>query len=56
MIGIYANLMTRSKSLRFFAVAKQAGWKTLVGGPSRALTLRNISAQARTSSLSAKES
>ena len=33
VIGIYANLMTRSKVVEILAVAKQFGWQTVVGGP-----------------------
>lgn len=33
ILGIYANLMTRSKVIEILRVAKEAGWKTLVGGP-----------------------
>jgi radical SAM superfamily enzyme YgiQ (UPF0313 family) len=33
VLGIYANLMTRSNVLEILRVAKDAGWKTLVGGP-----------------------
>src|SRR3984957_15742949 len=32
-LGIYANLMTRSNVIEILRVAKDAGWKTLVGGP-----------------------
>ena len=33
VLGIYANLMTRSNVIEILRVAKDAGWKTLVGGP-----------------------
>jgi len=33
VIGIYANLMTRSNVVEILAVAKHWGWKTVVGGP-----------------------
>jgi anaerobic magnesium-protoporphyrin IX monomethyl ester cyclase len=33
ILGIYANLMTRSKVVEILRVAKEAGWQTLVGGP-----------------------
>jgi anaerobic magnesium-protoporphyrin IX monomethyl ester cyclase len=33
ILGVYANLMTRSKVIEILRVAKEAGWKTLVGGP-----------------------
>ena len=33
VLGIYANLMTRSNVVATLKVAKQAGWKTIVGGP-----------------------
>lgn len=33
VLGVYANLMTRSSVIEILGVAKQAGWKTLVGGP-----------------------
>ncbi len=33
VLGIYANLMTRSNVLEILRVAKQAGWKTVAGGP-----------------------
>jgi anaerobic magnesium-protoporphyrin IX monomethyl ester cyclase len=33
ILGIYANLMTRSNVLEILGAAKDAGWKTLVGGP-----------------------
>ncbi|HEX3470710.1 MAG TPA: radical SAM protein [Silvibacterium sp.] len=32
-LGIYANLMTRSNVVTILREAKQAGWKTIVGGP-----------------------
>ncbi len=33
VLGIYANLMTRANVVSILREAKQAGWKTLVGGP-----------------------
>ncbi|MBT9332354.1 B12-binding domain-containing radical SAM protein [Paracidobacterium acidisoli] len=33
VLGIYANLMTRPKIVSILGDAKQAGWKTIVGGP-----------------------
>jgi anaerobic magnesium-protoporphyrin IX monomethyl ester cyclase len=33
VIGIYANLMTRSNVVEILRVAHEAGWKTIVGGP-----------------------
>jgi anaerobic magnesium-protoporphyrin IX monomethyl ester cyclase len=33
VLGVYANLMTRSNVLDILRVAKEAGWKTVVGGP-----------------------
>src|ERR1700743_3383182 len=33
VLGVYANLMTRSNVIEILAVAKEAGWKTVVGGP-----------------------
>jgi anaerobic magnesium-protoporphyrin IX monomethyl ester cyclase len=33
ILGIYANLMTRSNVVEILAIAKEAGWQTLVGGP-----------------------
>jgi anaerobic magnesium-protoporphyrin IX monomethyl ester cyclase len=32
-LGIYANLMTRNNVVEVLKVAKEAGWKTIVGGP-----------------------
>jgi anaerobic magnesium-protoporphyrin IX monomethyl ester cyclase len=32
-IGIYANLMTRGNVIEILKVAREAGWKTIVGGP-----------------------
>jgi anaerobic magnesium-protoporphyrin IX monomethyl ester cyclase len=32
-IGIYANLMTRPNVIEILGVAREAGWKTIVGGP-----------------------
>jgi anaerobic magnesium-protoporphyrin IX monomethyl ester cyclase len=33
VLGVYANLMTRPSVLRILRSAKEAGWKTIVGGP-----------------------
>jgi anaerobic magnesium-protoporphyrin IX monomethyl ester cyclase len=33
VIGIYANLMTRSNVVEILKAAHEAGWKTIVGGP-----------------------
>jgi anaerobic magnesium-protoporphyrin IX monomethyl ester cyclase len=33
ILGIYANLMTRSNVVETLKVAREAGWKTIVGGP-----------------------
>lgn len=33
VLGIYANLMTRINVVSILGEAKQAGWKTIVGGP-----------------------
>ncbi len=33
MLGIYANLMTRRNVVEILKVAREAGWKTIVGGP-----------------------
>ncbi len=33
ILGVYANLMTRSNVVEILRVAKAAGWQTLVGGP-----------------------
>jgi anaerobic magnesium-protoporphyrin IX monomethyl ester cyclase len=33
VLGVYANLMTRSKAVEILRVAKAAGWQTIVGGP-----------------------
>jgi anaerobic magnesium-protoporphyrin IX monomethyl ester cyclase len=33
ILGIYANLMTRSNVVEILSVAKEAGWRTVVGGP-----------------------
>src|ERR1700690_3025707 len=32
VLGIYANLMTRKKVIEIVCAAKEAGWKTVVGG------------------------
>jgi anaerobic magnesium-protoporphyrin IX monomethyl ester cyclase len=33
VLGVYANLMTRSNVIRILRTAKEAGWKTIAGGP-----------------------
>jgi anaerobic magnesium-protoporphyrin IX monomethyl ester cyclase len=33
ILGVYANLMTRSNVVKILAEAKKYGWKTIVGGP-----------------------
>jgi anaerobic magnesium-protoporphyrin IX monomethyl ester cyclase len=33
VLGIYANLMTRGNVVEILGVAREAGWKTIVGGP-----------------------
>jgi anaerobic magnesium-protoporphyrin IX monomethyl ester cyclase len=33
VLGVYANLMTRPAVVRILEAAKEAGWKTVVGGP-----------------------
>jgi anaerobic magnesium-protoporphyrin IX monomethyl ester cyclase len=33
VVGIYANLMTRPNVVEILRIAKDAGWKTVVGGP-----------------------
>jgi radical SAM superfamily enzyme YgiQ (UPF0313 family) len=33
ILGVYANLMTRSKVVKILAEAKRNGWQTVVGGP-----------------------
>jgi anaerobic magnesium-protoporphyrin IX monomethyl ester cyclase len=33
VVGVYANLMTRSNVVEILQVAKEAGWTTVVGGP-----------------------
>jgi radical SAM superfamily enzyme YgiQ (UPF0313 family) len=33
MLGVYANLMTRKKVVEILRLARQTGWKTIVGGP-----------------------
>lgn len=33
ILGVYANLMTRSNAVEILRVAKQLGWQTVVGGP-----------------------
>lgn len=32
-LGIYANLMTRSNAVEIMKVAREAGWRVIVGGP-----------------------
>lgn len=33
ILGVYANLMTRSNVVEIIAAAKESGWQTVVGGP-----------------------
>src|SRR5580693_676759 len=33
ILGVYANLMTRSTVVEILRVAKESGWQTVVGGP-----------------------
>jgi anaerobic magnesium-protoporphyrin IX monomethyl ester cyclase len=33
VLGIYANLMTRANAIEIIAVAREAGWRVIVGGP-----------------------
>ena len=33
VLGVYANLMTRPNVVEILGVAKEAGWRTIVGGP-----------------------
>lgn len=33
VLGIYANLMTRSNAVEIMKVAREAGWRVIVGGP-----------------------
>jgi anaerobic magnesium-protoporphyrin IX monomethyl ester cyclase len=33
VLGIYANLMTRSNAVEIIRVAREAGWRVVVGGP-----------------------
>jgi radical SAM superfamily enzyme YgiQ (UPF0313 family) len=33
VLGIYANLMTRTNAIEIIAVARAAGWRVIVGGP-----------------------
>jgi anaerobic magnesium-protoporphyrin IX monomethyl ester cyclase len=33
IMGVYANLMTRGSVVRILQAAREAGWKTIVGGP-----------------------
>jgi anaerobic magnesium-protoporphyrin IX monomethyl ester cyclase len=33
VLGVYANLMTRKRVIEFVRIAREAGWKTVVGGP-----------------------
>jgi anaerobic magnesium-protoporphyrin IX monomethyl ester cyclase len=33
VLGIYANLMTRGNAVEIMGVAKEAGWRVIVGGP-----------------------
>ena len=40
VLGIYANLMTRKKVVEILEFARNAGWKTVVGGPEPGAYLR----------------
>ena len=40
VLGIYANLMTRANVVRILKAARQAGWRTVVGGPEPASYVR----------------
>src|SRR5687767_12784616 len=33
VLGVYANLMTRGSVVQILRAAKEAGWKTVAGGP-----------------------
>ena len=33
VLGVYANLMTRTNVIEILRLAKEAGWQTVVGGP-----------------------
>src|SRR5689334_16845471 len=33
VLGVYANLMTRGNAVKILRAAKEAGWRTIVGGP-----------------------
>src|SRR5277367_1128113 len=33
VLGIYANLITRKNVVEILRVAREAGWRTIVGGP-----------------------
>ncbi|MGA9473569.1 MAG: radical SAM protein [Terriglobales bacterium] len=33
VLGVYANLMTRSNVIEILRIAKECGWQTIVGGP-----------------------
>src|SRR6516225_7555574 len=33
VLGVYANLMTRSNVVEILRLAKESGWRTIVGGP-----------------------
>src|SRR5882762_7181137 len=33
VLGIYANLMTRINAIEIMSVAREAGWRVIVGGP-----------------------
>lgn len=48
VLGIYANLMTRSNVVEILRVAREAGWTTVVGGPEPgAYSLEYLKAGAR---------
>jgi anaerobic magnesium-protoporphyrin IX monomethyl ester cyclase len=40
VLGVYANLMTRKRVVEIVKVAREAGWKTIVGGPEPGAYLR----------------
>jgi anaerobic magnesium-protoporphyrin IX monomethyl ester cyclase len=40
ILGVYANLMTRSNVLEILRAAKESGWQTLVGGPEPSAYIR----------------
>jgi anaerobic magnesium-protoporphyrin IX monomethyl ester cyclase len=40
VLGVYANLMTRKRVVEIVRAAREAGWKTIVGGPEPGAYLR----------------